>query len=184
MTGRPRLALTSLALAAALGLAGCGASNEEGPSSLGETSPREPAVTVDDHSVTVGDVQTATRAANEFIQKQGGQSSLATTDVLGTLMVAPRIIEAAQGSEVTVPSQETVRQALSQLEIESTPGAVEFIRAQSVREQMTPEQLNEVTQSLKDADISVNPRYGSFDPQQGFQQGSAEWLAPVEETAP
>ena len=181
MTGRNRLATISLALATGLGLAGCAGVGGDRPESLGQTSPREPAATVDDFTVSVGDVQSATKASNEFIAKQGGQSTLTTSDVLGTLMFAPQILETAQDAGLSVPSAKTVQQALGQLEIDSSVGAVEFIRAQSVREQMSPEQLASVSEELDDADISVNPRYGSFDPAKGLQDSQPDWLAPVEQ---
>ena len=178
MTRRPRLALAPLALALAVGLAGCGSEQVE---EVGQTWPSEAAATVGDHTVTVGDVQEATKGTNAFIREQGGQQQLTTRDVLSTLMFAPQIIEAAQGAQAQVPTKATVERVLRDLGIEPSAGTVEFIRAQSVREQLTPEQSQQVAQLLGDADVRVNPRYGTFSADQGLTQGSPDWLEPLPE---
>ncbi len=178
MTRRPRLALAPLALALAVGLAGCGSEQVE---EVGQTWPSEAAATVGDHTVTVGDVQEATKGTNAFIREQGGQQQLTTRDVLSTLMFAPQIIEAAQGAQAQVPTKATVERVLRDLGIEPSAGTVEFIRAQSVREQLTPEQSQQVAELLGDADVRVNPRYGTFSADQGLAQSSPDWLEPLPE---
>lgn len=176
VTRRPRLALTSLALASSLALAGCGASEV---TEVGQTAPREAAAVVGDRTITVGDVQVATKGTNEFIKEQGGQQSIGPRDVLSTLMFAPEIVQTARDAGVQVPSGRAVERVLDQIGIENAPATVEFIQAQSVREQMTPQQLQQAASSVKGS-ISVNPRYGQFTPEQGLTEAAPNWLEKTE----
>lgn len=177
VTRRPRLALTSLALACGVALAGCGSAEV---TEVGQTAPREAAATIGDRTITIGDVQAATKGTNDFIREQGGQQTMSGRDILTTLLFAPEIIETAQTSGVPVPSAAAVERVLGQLGIDKAPATVELIRAQSVREQMTPEQVQAAFESAS-TDISVNPRYGTFSPEQGLTEATPNWLAAEEE---
>lgn len=170
---RPRLALTSLVLACGVALAGCGSSEV---TEVGQSEPRTAAATIGDRTVSVGDVQAATEGTNSFIQQQGGQQLLGSRDIIGTLLYAPEIMTTARESGMSVPSAAAVERVLDQLDIDKAPATVEFIRAQSVREQMTPEQVQAAIDSAE-GEVSVNPRYGTFDADQGIVDSEPNWLA-------
>lgn len=170
---RPRLALASLAVACGVALTGCGST---AVTEVGQAEPRTAAATIGDRTITIGDVQEATAGVNTFIQEQGGSQQLGARDVLTTLIYAPEIMTTARDSGVSVPSSAAVERVLGQLGIDQAPATVEFIRAQAVREQMTPEQLQAAVSSA-DGDVSLNPRYGTFDAQQGIVDSRPNWLA-------
>lgn len=180
MTRRHPFALTTVALASALALAGCGSSAEEG--SLGQSGPSEVAASVGDHEVTVGDVQEATRGTNAFLKERGAQQTIGTRDILTTLMFAPQLVGAGADAGVDVPSAKAVSNALEGMNLDADPATVEFIRAQSVREQLTPEQLQTALADVG-TDIKVNPRYGSFDPATGLTASAPNWLEAEPTTA-
>lgn len=170
---RPRLAIASLALAGGLVLSGCGSSEV---TEVGQAEPRTAAATIGDRTITVGDVQEATAGTNAFIREQGGQQQLDARDILTTLIYAPEITAAAREAGISVPSAAAVERVLGQIGIERAPATVEFIRAQSVREQMTPQQVRSAVEAATD-DVTLNPRYGTFDPQQGIVDAQPNWLA-------
>lgn len=170
---RPRLALASLAVACGVALTGCGSAEV---TEIGQTEPRTAAATIGDRTITVGDVQAATAGTNAFIREQGGQQELGARDVLTTLIYAPAITETARESGLEVPSPAAVERVLGQLGIDQAPATVEFIQAQSVREQMTPDQLQSAVASTEGR-VKLNPRYGTFDPQQGIVDAQPNWLA-------
>jgi hypothetical protein len=173
---RPRLALASLAVVCGVALTGCGSSADTSATEVGHAAPRTAAATIGDRTITIGDVQAATAGANDFVREQGGQQQLGARDVLTTLIYAPEIMTTARESGVSVPSAAAVERVLGQIGVEQAPATVEFIRAQAVREQMTQEQLAAAVSSA-DGHVSLNPRYGTFDIQQGIVDSQPNWLA-------
>lgn len=164
LTGRFRTAVVGGALAFGMfALAGCGAAG----------SPGVAAVT-DDYVVTesmVDDVMA------DF-EKVGAGGQIQRGTVVAMLAMRPVIMDVGVQSGAAL-GEEAVRAALRDQVPDVSDATIAFQQTQSTAGALTQEQLPTFEQQLQSADIEVSPRYGSFDPQQGFVPSNPNWLQPA-----
>lgn len=182
-TSRPR-ALAALALAGALTLSACGASDEDEAAAGGSGAT---AVVSGDETYTVGEVQTATTQVNTFLS-QGQQAQELTPEevshylayadeyaTFGTDVLAE--VPALAQQNFTVPSDGIIERAFGEIEVTPTQESVQVLKAYVVGSVVQQAQLPESAEleaELAAKDVSFSPRYAEQDP---------AWLEVTEEPA-
>lgn len=164
LTGTFRgITTAAAALTVAVWLTGCGAS-----------SPGTAAV-VDGQRIEQNDLDAATR---DLAPLGAGGQTIGKKDVLLALILRPFVIDAAQ-RRGTMVSQSQAREALAAQVPDPSQGALDFAQTSLVVRNLPQQELTQVQQRLAKADITVNPRYGSFDPKQGMVAVQQNWLVPT-----
>lgn len=145
---RPRtVALAaSLALLAGGGLTGCAQSDT--------------AAMVDGRRISETEVLAST---DQIARISGPQGAPTPSMVVSALILAPMINEeAARGGRAG--SDAAARAQLAETGIEDpTQGLLEIQKAQAAQQRLTPAQVEALTARVRDAEITVNPRYGTLD---------------------
>lgn len=160
-------------LAAALGVAGC-------------TPTPGAAAVVGDRRIPVSDVQSATEDVRELV---GQDAEIGQSQVLSWLVLAPYVL--AEGSRRGVAaSEDDARQQFtadpqrqvtdpSQAAVQAVQSALVISR---LRTQLQPDQAQQaadvVLAQVREAGVSINPRYGRFDLTSfSVQPESPDWIA-------
>lgn len=162
-TPRPARAVAALSLAGVLALSACGSGGTDSGTGA-------PAVVSDGTTWTVGEVQTATRQANAFLE-QNGKPAITPTEAshylayaddytqFGTDVLAKDKDLASQG--FTLPSRGIVERALTGDE-KPSEATVELVRAYVIGDIAQQAQLPETTElveTMKQRKVTISPRY-------------------------
>ena len=130
----------------------------------------------------MGEVQDATRAANE-IAARNGQQPTSPNQVLFTLMYSDEVISFAEENGVAVPTEDWVRAEVGKI-VDVGDGAITYYRTMFAAQSLNQEQGAKLGERVKKASATLNPRYGRLDAQNQFQPWGADWIKPVEATTP
>ena len=141
----------ALALAATLALGACSG-----------TSSAETAAVVDGRVITETQVREATAQINKAFTPE---QPLTAQQVLTLLIRAPFINDyaALQGR---AQSESAARAALADLPEEPADSTVEILQAEASLQQIDDAGRQALTKKFGEIDMTVNPRYGEFDPAQ------------------
>lgn len=152
----PRL-LAAAAAAVALLLSGCG---------TGDT-----AAVVDGHHISESGVLETTAQVNAI-----SSQPLEARAVVSQLIVTPTVLEVL-GERGIVVSDAAALAAIEGVK-DPNPYFVEMARLQVALSKMTQEDYDEIVARIADVDVSVNPRFGTFDPAAvTVQQSIPDWIA-------
>jgi hypothetical protein len=159
---------TAFALALLLGLtvtlSACGGAQEAGAAAI-----------VNGKVIRDDDVQTVADQISAL--GQGGQK-LSPGDALLNLILAPFVLAEAGRAGKTVSDSE-VRKVVASALPDPSPATIEFLEMQNALSQLDQTSKGAVLKALGSAKITVNPRYGTFDPAQGsLAPNSPNWIKP------
>jgi len=144
-SGFPTVFLTLL-LGATLTLSACGA-RETGAAAI-----------VNGTAISENDVETVADQLNALTP--AGQK-LTTRDVLLTLILAPYVQDEAKRASKTVSASEA-RKAIAKV-TDPTPATIEFVQMRLAAPQLDQAGGAAILSKLGKANITINPRYGTFD---------------------
>lgn len=150
--------LAAVVIAAALSVSGCG--------------------TADTAAVVNGQVISETeaqRAAREINEAFSPQTPLDTPGAVSSLIAAPIINEVA--SKVgKAESDSSARAAMPNIS-DPSQASLDLVKANFALQKLSDQEKQQVLEQLKKADIKINPRYGSFDPDTAsFEAPARNWL--------
>ncbi len=149
-TRTSRLAFpTALVLGATLALSGCGAQQANA------------AAIVNDTVISDNDVQTVSKEVNQI--DAGGQK-LSSSDALLSLILAPYVMAEAKHAGKTVSAAQA-RQVIAKV-ANPSPSTITFVQMQLAVQQLDDASKGAIVAELAKAKITVNPRYGTFNPEQ------------------
>jgi hypothetical protein len=143
-----RLALP-MALVLGATLSGCG------PQQSGA------AATVNNSVIRDQDVQTVTGQLNTLAE--GGQK-ITANNVLISLILSPYVLAEAKRAGKTV-SPSRARQVIAKM-ADPSPATIRFVQMQLEVQQLDQASKTTIVKELSKAKVTVNPRYGTFDPSQ------------------
>lgn len=152
-------AVAVLALSA-FGLAGCGATPGPGVAAVSE-------------GVVITEQQVDDVMAD--FERAGAGGQIQRVNVVAMLAMRPVILDVAKNSGAVV-GEDAVRAGLAQQLPGASEATVQFQQTQATGGAMDEATLNRFEQAMQQADIEVSPRYGSYDPQQGFAPSDPNWL--------
>ena len=145
MTLTVRRSLAALAVGAALVTVGCGSS-----------APDRAAV-VNGHRITEQEVQEATSQ----ITKAYPGSSLNAANALSSLVMAGFINQIADESGKGL-SDSAAKAAITEIE-DPSPATLELVKSSLASQQLTTIEQGQVVELARKAQVTMNPRYGTFD---------------------
>ena len=149
--------LLAAAAGAALLLSGCGTANT--------------AAVVDGHRISESGVLETIEQVNQL-----SSQPMTAGAVLSQLIIEPAVTEVLAERGVTV-SESSARSAASAIG-SPTPYLLDIVKLNLGIGQLTEEERSEAIERIKDLDISVSPRYGTFDPERGvITAETADWIA-------
>lgn len=155
----PRGLLATVALATALAVSGCGTADT--------------AAIVNGQVISESEAQQAARQINEAFSPQ---TPLDTSAAVTSLVAAPIIIDVAERAG-KAESDSSARSAMPKLS-EPAQATLELVKANFALQKLTESERQQVIDELKKAEITINPRYGSFDRDSAsFAESSRNWLA-------
>lgn len=158
---RGHVVVAAIGAAVALAVGGC--------SGVGGT---DTAAVVNGDVITTKEAQQAADQINTAFQLQ---TPLTTGTAVGSLINAPFIIAAA--AEAGHPQSEAAaRKALSAIENPSD-ATIELVRANAAFQSLTPADQTKIIKRISEADIKVNPRFGTFEPTKGMTPEAPNWIA-------
>lgn len=131
--------------AAALALTGCGRADT--------------AAVVDGQVITESGVLAASEQVAEYATQP-----LPPADIVNRLVVLPAVLDVLGERGVTI-SDAAARSAVSGI-TDPAPYLLDLARLDLAIGQMTQEDMQNAIGRLQEADVEINPRYGTFDPQQ------------------
>jgi hypothetical protein len=141
---------TALALAGVLALSACSG-----------TSSAETAAVVDGRVITEQQVRVATEQINKAFKPE---QPLTAAQALTLLIRAPYINQAA--AEAGQPQSESAaRAAFRDFPEEPADATVEILQAEASLQKIDDAGRQDLTKKFAQIDMTVNPRYGTFDPQ-------------------
>lgn len=147
---RSRLAFGSAAvLGVTLALSGCGA-QQAGAAAI-----------VNDTVISDSDVQSVGDQLNKL--DPGGQQ-LGSGDTLISLILAPYVLAEAKRAGKTVSASQA-RQVIAKV-ADPSPSTITFVQMQLAIQQLDDASKTSIVNQLGKVDITVNPRYGTFDAKQ------------------
>lgn len=161
---RGRFAVGAAAVISTLALAGCGSS---GTMHDGKT-----ALKYDGHSVSNTQLQTAAKDISSFVG-----ASVDPAMVAGRLAVGPQVEKYAAAKGQSPISDSTIQAQKPKVKLSAT--ALEALRVDALISTMANSGAidNASLQALtKKSDVTVNPRYGSWDKGKGMVAGSHPWI--------
>ncbi|PRY58117.1 hypothetical protein BCF74_11340 [Knoellia remsis] len=162
----------ALALAGALTLGACSG-----------TTSAQTAAKVDGRVITNEQVQVATDQINTAFEGQM-QQPLTPSTTLSLLIQAPYMIEAAKKAGQP-QSESAARAQLAQLQETPAPETVQLVQADLSRMKLTQESGQALVETLRGLDVSVNPRYGEYDPANlAVTPDTPNWIVPSESPSP
>ena len=149
--------LAAVIAAAALALTGCGRADT--------------AAVVDGHVIS----ESGVLAASEQVAAYASQP-MPTSDLVNRLVVLPAVLDVLEERGVTI-SDAAARSAVGGID-SPTPYLVDLGRLDLAIGQLTQEDMVEVTSRLREADVEINPRFGTFNPDQAsVVMTSPDWIA-------
>lgn len=162
-----RASATALALAGVLATSACS----------GATSAQTAAV-VDGRVITEQQVREATDQINTAFTPE---TPFTASQILTLLVRAPYVTEAA--AEAGRAQSESAARALPQLQKLTEPptdATIEILQAEASLQQIEPATRQELSQTFAGLDMTINPRYGEFDPARSEVVVSRpNWIAPA-----
>lgn len=139
---------TALVLGATLALSGCGA-QQSGAAAI-----------VNDTVISDQEIQTVSEQVNQI--DPAGQK-LSSSDALLSLILAPYVLAEAKRAGKTISASQA-RQVIAKV-ANPSPSTIEFVQMQLAVQQLDDASKSSIVGQLSKAKITVNPRYGTFDPQ-------------------
>lgn len=162
-----RASVTALALAGALAASACS----------GATSAQTAAV-VDGRVITEQQVSEASDQLNTAFTPE---QPFTASQILTLLVRAPYITEAA--AKAGRAQSESAARALPQLQRLSEPptdATIEILQAEQSLQQIDQATQQELARTFAELDLSINPRYGAFDPASSeVVVSQPDWIAPA-----
>lgn len=156
---------TAIALAGVLALSACSG-----------TSSAETAAVVDGRVITEQQVRVATEQINEAFKPE---QPITAAQALTLLIRAPFINEAA--AKAGHPQSESAaRAAFKDFPEEPAAATVEILQAEASLQQIDDAGRQDLTKKFAAVKMTVNPRYGTFDPEQAaIVPDEPNWLVPA-----
>lgn len=139
---------TALVLGATLALSACGA-QQSGAAAI-----------VNDTVISDQEIQTVSEQVNQI--DPAGQK-LSSSDALISLILAPYVLAEAKRAGKTISASQA-RQVIAKV-ANPSPSTIEFVQMQLAVQQLDDASKSSIVGQLGKAKITVNPRYGTFDPQ-------------------
>jgi hypothetical protein len=159
----PKAFAMTLLLGASLALTACGAAQESGAAAI-----------VNDAVISDQDVQTVTAEVNS-ISPEGEKLSL--SNALLSLILEPYVLAEAEKAKKTVSDAEARK--LIEKVADPSPRTISFVQMQMVLPALDQTARESIVKELGKAKITVNPRYGTFDPTQvTLTPASPNWIKP------
>ena len=156
---------TALALASILALSACSG-----------TSSAQTAAVVDGRVITQEQVRDATEQINETFKPE---QPLTAAQALTLLIRAPYINKAAADAG-KAQSESAARAAFKDYPGTPADATVEILQAEASLQQIDDAGRQKLTQEFAGLDMTINPRYGTFDPQQAsIVVDRPNWLGPA-----
>jgi len=158
---------TALALAGVLALSACSG-----------TSSAETAAVVDGRVITEQQVRVATEQINAAFKPE---QPLTAAQTLTLLIRAPYINKAAADAGLA-QSESAARAAPQFKNLTESPdeATVEVLQAEASLQQIDDAGRQKLTQEFAALDMTINPRYGTFDPEQAAIVGDRpNWIVPA-----
>jgi hypothetical protein len=113
--------------------------------------------------------------AAQQIQQAQPNSTITTPDAVAALIMAGFINEVADSVGKGL-SDSAARAAIPTIE-NPAPTTLELVKSSLAWNQMTEAEHTKAIDAASRADITINPRYGTFDPKQvRFEQSSPNWI--------
>ncbi|WP_265443818.1 hypothetical protein [Flexivirga meconopsidis] len=166
-TGRPaRAAIAGAVVLATLGLTGCGSGGVMHRGSTG--------IKYDGKSASATELQTAA----EQITKAIGSGTITAADVAGVLALEPQLTKFAKQKGVVV-SADQVKSAYPKVDF--SPVALEAMRANGLASALQNSgalTAQAAQKLLKDANVTINPRYGTWVEGKGATAAPQPWISP------
>lgn len=103
---------------------------------------------------------------------------ISSSGILLMLMARPFLTEAARRNGTMVSTSE-VRALLPPSRSNPSQQTLEFLQTTLIARKLPPRELTAVDEAFRSADITVNPRYGEFDPARGIVPATQNWLDPA-----
>ncbi|WP_157598529.1 hypothetical protein [Phycicoccus sp. Root101] len=129
------------------------------------------AAVVDGHRITEQDAQEASR---QILAAQP-DSGITTSSAVASLIMAGFINTVADESGKGL-SDSAARTAIAAIQ-DPAPATLELVRASLAFNQMTQEEQGKAVALASKADITINPRYGTFDPKKiSFDPSTPNWI--------
>jgi len=131
------------------------------------------AAVVDGRRITEEDARLAAEQINAQFKPQ---TPLTTRSALGSLIIAPALIAAAEAKGV----QQSAGSAKSRLSAVSDPAdsTILLVRASDAASRLSAEDEAPILAKIKQMKVSVNPRYGAFDAgQPGLVESVPTWIS-------
>lgn len=156
---------TALALAGVLALSACSG-----------TTSAETAATVDGRVITEQQVREAVEQINTAFKPE---QPITAAQALTLLIRAPYINKAAADAG-RAQSESAARAAFKDFPGTPADATVEILQAEASLQQIDDAGRQKLTQEFAKIDMTVNPRYGSFDPSQAaVVAAQPNWLVPA-----
>ena len=118
------------------------------------------AATVNGTTITEEDLNTVVREINGGLELQ---QPLTAEMALNMLIAAPTFLAYGQKHGIQVPESQV--RAVFPIQ-DPSPATIEVLRLNQVGSSLSQEQQNEATGQMADLTVTVNPKYGTFDPAQ------------------
>ena len=126
--------------------------------------------------------QEAQEASRQILAAQP-DSGITTANAVASLIMAGFINTVADGAGKGL-SDSAARQAVAAIE-DPSPATLELVRASLAFNQMTSEEQGRAVDLASKAKITINPRYGKFDPKKiSFDASSPNWIKAEPSAAP
>jgi hypothetical protein len=139
--------VTVVLFVAAVVLSGCGA-----------PQPGAAAI-VDGATISEHDLQTVTGQLNSMAQ---GEQKLVPSDILMNLILMPYVLAEADRAGKGIPDAQA-RKVIAKVPSPARQ-TLDLVRMNMAIESLTPDAKTAILAKLGKAEITVNPRYGTFDP--------------------
>lgn len=126
--------------------------------------------------------QEAQEASRQILAAQP-DSGITTANAVASLIMAGFINTVADGAGKGL-SDSAARQAVAAIQ-DPSPATLELVRASLAFNQMTSEEQGRAVDLASKAKITINPRYGKFDPKKiSFDPSSPNWIKAEPSAAP
>jgi hypothetical protein len=153
--------LAAVGLAAALAVSGCSAADT--------------AAVVNGQVISESEAQLAARQINEAFSPQ---TPLDTPGAVSSLIAAPFINSVAK-SVGKAESDSSARSAMPNV-TDPAQATLDLVKANFALQKLTDQEKQRVVSELKTAHVTINPRYGAFDPDTAsFEAPSQNWIKPA-----
>lgn len=142
-------------------------------------STADTAAIVDGQRITEQEAQEASR---QILAAQP-DSGITTSSAVASLVMAGFINTVANDAGKGL-SDSAARTAIQTIQ-DPAASTLELVKASLAFNQMTSEEQSRAVTLAQKADITINPRYGTFDPQKiSFDPSTPNWIKPVPAEAP